>query len=86
MKTLMIEWKHLDMDGATCVRCRDTGKTLAEMVGELKRECRQAGVRVVFRETLLGTNRIRLFTSLPIAQPDGLSLKQKMEEIGKKSL
>ncbi len=59
MKTLTIEWKHLEMDGATCVRCRDTGKTLAEVVGELTRECREAGVQVVFRETVLGTNRIR---------------------------
>lgn len=59
MKTLTIEWKHLDMDGATCVRCRDTGKTLAEVVGELANECREAGVQVVFRETALGTDRIR---------------------------
>lgn len=59
MKVLTIEWRHLDKDGATCVRCRDTGKTLAEVVGELERECRESGVRVVFRETLLGTDRIR---------------------------
>ncbi len=71
MKTLTIEWKHLEMDGATCVRCRDTGKTLAEVVGELTRECREAGVQVVFRETVLGTNRIResnqiLFNGVPL--------------------
>ncbi|MGB7970337.1 MAG: hypothetical protein WCF31_00060 [Candidatus Deferrimicrobiaceae bacterium] len=30
--------------------------------------------------------RIRLFTSLPFAQLDGLSLKRKMEEIGKTSI
>lgn len=71
MKTLTIEWKHLEMDGATCVRCRDTGKTLAEVVGELTRECREAGVKVVFRETVLGTDRIResnqiLFNGVPL--------------------
>lgn len=71
MKTLTIEWKHLDMDGATCVRCRDTGKTLAEVVGELANECREAGVQVVFRETALGADRIResneiLFNGVPL--------------------
>jgi len=38
MKTLTIEWKHLDKEGATCVRCSDTGKTLAEVVKDLSRE------------------------------------------------
>jgi hypothetical protein len=71
MKTLTIEWKHLDKDGATCVRCQDTGKTLAEVIGELKRECKETGVQVVFRETLLGTSRIResnqiLFHGVPL--------------------
>lgn len=71
MKTLTIEWKHLDKDGATCVRCRDTGKTLAEVVGELKRECKETGVQIVFRETLLGTDRIGesnqiLFNDVPL--------------------
>ncbi|MGB7970339.1 MAG: DUF2703 domain-containing protein [Candidatus Deferrimicrobiaceae bacterium] len=71
MKTLTIEWKHLDKDGATCVRCRDTGKTLAEVVGELKHECKETGVRVVFRETVLGADRIResnqiLFNGVPL--------------------
>ena len=70
-KTLTIEWKHLHKDGATCVRCRDTGRTLAEVVGELKRECKEIGVQVVFRETLLGTGRIResnqiLFNDVPL--------------------
>ena len=80
MKTLTIEWKHLDMDGATCVRCRDTGKTLAEVVGELKLDCKEAGVQVVFRETLLGTNKIResnqiLFNGVPLEDllPDAIA-------------
>jgi len=73
MKMLTIEWKHLDKDGATCVRCRDTGKTLTEVVGELERECKEAGVRVVFRETLLGMSRTResnqiLFNGMPLEE------------------
>jgi hypothetical protein len=71
MKTLTIEWKHLDKAGATCVRCRDTGKTLAEVVGELTRECKETGVQVIFVETFLGTSRIResnqiLFNGVPL--------------------
>lgn len=71
MKTLTIEWRHLDKDGATCVRCRDTGRTLAEVVGELERECKETGVQVVLQETLLGTDRTResnqiLFNGVPL--------------------
>ena len=38
MKTLEIEWKHLDKEGATCIRCKDTGRTLAEVIKGLTRE------------------------------------------------
>jgi len=59
MKTLTIEWKHLDQAGATCVRCTDTGKTLAEVVKELSREWERSGIRIEFRETLLDAGDIR---------------------------
>lgn len=28
MKTLEIEWRHLDVQGETCDRCYDTGENL----------------------------------------------------------
>ena len=73
MKTLTIEWKHLEKDGATCVRCGDTGKTLAQVVGELARECEGTGVRIVFRETPLDAGRLResnqiLFDGVPLEE------------------
>jgi hypothetical protein len=71
MNTLEIEWKHLDKEGATCIRCKDTGKTLAEVVRDLTRECEGCGVRVAFKETLLGAGEIRqsnqiLFNGIPL--------------------
>ena len=60
MKTLTIEWKHLDKEGATCLRCSDTGKTLAEVVEGLSREWEAAGIRIELKETLLKAGEIRL--------------------------
>ncbi|HEY6007318.1 MAG TPA: DUF2703 domain-containing protein [Geobacteraceae bacterium] len=31
MKELTIEWRHYDREGATCLRCSITGKTLQEV-------------------------------------------------------
>jgi len=59
MKTLTIEWKHLYKEGATCVRCSDTGKTLADVVKDLTREWEGSGIRIEFKETLLGEGDIR---------------------------
>lgn len=35
---LTIEWRHLDVDGATCVRCSETGKTLQDVTEDLTQE------------------------------------------------
>ena len=56
---MTIEWRHLAQEGATCVRCWDTGKTLAEVVKELSREWERSGVRIEFKETLLHAGEIR---------------------------
>ena len=71
MKSLEIEWKHLDKEGATCVRCTDTGRTLAEVVRELAREYEGSGIQIEFKETLLGAGEIRqsnqiLFNGIPL--------------------
>lgn len=59
MKTLTIEWRHLDKEGATCVRCSDTGKTLADVVKDLSREWERSGIRIELKETLLEAEDIR---------------------------
>jgi hypothetical protein len=58
MKTLTIEWKHLDRDGTTCDRCADTGRTLRKAVRELNRNCRRCSVRFRLKETRLTGKRI----------------------------
>ena len=58
MKTVVVEWKHLDKDGQTCDRCAATGIGVVETVRNLAAECREEGVEIVFRETLLAPEEI----------------------------
>mgnify|MGYP001195801578 CR=1 FL=1 len=53
MKTVSVEWRHLDKDGKTCDRCAQTGEGVVELVQQMNAECRPHGVRIVFRETRL---------------------------------
>lgn len=53
MKTLEIEWKHLDVEGKTCSRCSSTGGALQEVIGKLKEECKSKGWEITFKETKL---------------------------------
>lgn len=55
---LAIEWRHLEVDGATCVRCSDTGKTLEQVITELTKELAPQGIVVSFTETRLGREAI----------------------------
>jgi hypothetical protein len=58
MKTLDIEWKHLEKDGDTCLRCAGTGKTLKDVVTEMQARCRSLGVSITLREVSLPADRI----------------------------
>lgn len=58
MKTLVIEWKHLESQGRTCDRCSDTGQAVREVVAELEQDLGREGVAVSFTETVLGEDRI----------------------------
>ncbi len=81
MKQLDIEWRHLDVDGNTCKRCSNTGKTLEQTVIDLMQECALHGVQVVYRETKLSVevlpqsnmlliNGVALESLLPDASAD----------------
>ena len=35
MKYLTTEWRHLDIEESTCVRCSATGKTLQDVVSDV---------------------------------------------------
>lgn len=52
--TLVVEWRHLDVQGQTCDRCRDTGTELRDAIEVLSAEFAGRGVRIEYRETRLG--------------------------------
>lgn len=58
MKTVTVEWKHLEQGGKTCDRCAATGKGIVELVRELQAECAPKGVDILFTETTLTATEI----------------------------
>lgn len=71
MKTLEIEWRHLEKDGYTCVRCSDTGQALSEVVSKLASECKSSGLEIKYKETKLtekdiSESNLILFNGEPI--------------------
>jgi hypothetical protein len=73
MKTLKIEWKHLDVSGETCDRCSDTGEILAQVVQELGVHLQEKGVLVELTETKLDDTQIPqsnmiLFNGIPLEE------------------
>jgi hypothetical protein len=73
MKTLTIEWKHLDVEGETCERCYDTGENLHNEVKRLKRSLASQGIEVELIETKLDDTQVSqsnaiLFNGVPIEE------------------
>ncbi len=71
MKTLRIEWRHIDEKGETCDRCYDTGENLASEIKRLKRALEPKGIEIIFTETKLDASRVSesntvLFNDVPI--------------------
>jgi len=71
MRTLKIEWKHLDVAGDTCNRCYDTGENLVQEVKRLNRALQPQGIEVELTETKLDDiqipqSNIILFNGVPI--------------------
>jgi hypothetical protein len=71
VKTLKIEWQHLDVAGETCDRCYDTGENLAQEVKRLNRALQPRGINVEMIETKLDDTQIPqsndiLFNGVPI--------------------
>jgi hypothetical protein len=59
MRELNIEWKHLDLNCVTCLRCSKTGKTLHQVIAELREELKPEGVEIHFVETKLSEKNIQ---------------------------
>lgn len=73
MKKLLIEWKHLDVDGDTCNRCYDTGENLNQEVKRLNRALEPQGITVEWVETRLDDTKIPesnviLFNGVPLEE------------------
>ena len=71
MKTLRIEWRHLDVEGETCNRCYDTGENLTQEVKRLRRALQPQGIEVELSEAKLDDTQIPqsntiLFNGVPI--------------------
>ena len=64
MKTLTIEWKHLDVAGETCDRCYDTGENLANEAKRLNRSLQPQGIEVVLVDTKLDETKVQQSNSL----------------------
>ena len=65
MKKIIIEWKHYDKEGNTCVRCSNTGTSLSEAIGQLKKEFKHK-VDIVFKETKLSEDKLSESNSILI--------------------
>lgn len=85
MKTLKIEWRHLDVQGETCDRCYDTGENLANEVKRLKRALGPQGIEIVLTETKLDDSHIPqsntiLFNDVPIEDILDISVSENFCE------
>lgn len=52
-RRLRIEWRHLEVDGATCDRCSSTGKAAMEAIERLRKDLNTCDVEVEFVEISL---------------------------------
>lgn len=58
MPMLTVEWRHLEVDGGTCVRCSQTGKSLQQVIAELEEELQPRGIELSFTETTLPEEKL----------------------------
>jgi hypothetical protein len=58
MKSLHVEWQHIEKNGKTCRRCAETGATLVEVAKELTEELKPKGISVKLTETKLSKDEV----------------------------
>ncbi len=73
MKDLTIEWRHYEKEGATCLRCSATGKTLEQVVADLHDELAPRGILLTFTEKRLSAGEMPqsnmiLFNGIPLEE------------------
>lgn len=57
-QNLTIEWRHLEVGGATCDRCAGTYANILEAVTSLEKDHRMEGIEVEIIDTALPEDRI----------------------------
>ena len=77
MKNLLIEWKHFDKEGNTCVRCSSTGISLSRAINELKEELGKKGISVSFKETKLSEDELKESNSIII---NGIPIENLLDD------
>jgi len=78
MRTLEIEWKHLDKDGDTCFRCAKTGVTVKDFIQGMNDTCLEEGIQITLKETLLDEDQIDESNSLRF---NGRTLEDVLENL-----
>lgn len=73
MKQLVVEWRHLEVGGETCVRCADTGRTLEAVISDLQPAMRDKGIELTYQERTLTPEEIAQSNSVFI---NGVPLEQ----------
>lgn len=73
VRSLRIEWRHLDQQGETCQRCAQTGQAIERVMARLADELSQLGIDVTFEETPLGKDDVAesntiLFNGTPVEE------------------
>lgn len=59
IKHITIEWRHLELNNETCLRCSKTGKTLYQVISDLQKELKSKGIEIIFNETKLSKQDIQ---------------------------
>lgn len=58
MNKLIIEWKHFDKEGKTCIRCLQTGENICEVMSNLKADSKFNDIEIELKETKLPESRM----------------------------
>ncbi|MEW6648270.1 MAG: sigma-70 family RNA polymerase sigma factor [Pseudomonadota bacterium] len=77
MKKVTVEWRHLEVGGATCERCGDTGEEVRNAVAALNQECLPRNVWFELRDTPLSATELAQSNSLLI---DGRPIEQLLPD------
>lgn len=78
-KILNIEWMHVgDNINSTCERCAATGRTLAEVIDDIRPMLSELGIKINVKETVLSNERIGESNKILF---NGISLEKLISDV-----